>query len=902
MWLKLVFLILFWGGDHSWSVGDIQISKFTALQNELKSSPKHWFSNLKVVLFRTVRTFKWELRFATKNTDSLVCSRNNILRQTMSLSNVLQTGKQISIHRILDENQINKQVWATVGKVTCSPSNFHQTHLPIGWTFELHSKLGLNITFEHINLIMRQHCWQQFVSINNYHQHQHFRFCAEVSAFSFYTNWRITEILCKLSGASRKFLIQFLFSVTDRGVIVSEYPVSYLAENTKKPRLTSVHKIPSANISICTFLIEVSKTRQLTLNVFQCHSDWLQVFDGPGPLSETLKPQGKILQASSFQAVFQILTKYSSNANRDICALNYISRTLGTEWSLKSFVSKLVVNTKCKRNPCVAIVSAPKALHVNLTVISVKYQSKGTLSCRYGGFCYFENFTHFKEECLCSNHSFTLSPSRSFYSKLSQLQVVLFWYKAYTNVEVSVNLSTSNCTPVVIDICFTKFCQQNVSECRQILASLAQTNDLEIDFNGNLLDNTDTFLPSRETLSIFQHLFQGIEIQSKGRSCIVVQLRDFNFPSATLCQLHISSLLNNSAPTNVTIVGDYESPLNILNRADDIKEFCFVENTTVHCTNEVDRGLGKQSSFVFKQSFQRRKSQDILTFNLFLGKGEWIDIIWKGNLQSVASPCEEVPVTSRRYAVMLKHMSNDSVPAMLVRITYHNSTPLPLPRPLACLITSRLVGAVVYLHVSRIKPDTLVRTHIELPEIPYLIEGLPGCAEFEKVFSICVAWSPPKPGLGVYSFKEPKRCNISNMLYKSIHCGNISFSEQQASAPAVSRKMKSYFLLFQTDDSFSWSEADKTCHEEGGGLQLPCFYGDRDLQEFLCLLHDLYPTVVLEALFMGLVFQQVRMSETHTHKASHTDTYTLTHIMSLVSTKFKASIENESNPQNSIFS
>ena len=108
--------------------------------------------------------------------------------------------------------------------------------------------------------------------------------------------------------------------------------------------------------------------------------------------------------------------------------------------SMRSSVVNLETNNKFK---------------INCTVMMLKYSGPLDSSCKYGGLVAYDTQENINKHIisLCNENISQFSQPRNMYSTENKLVFVVYSYKEYSNLNVTVKITTSVCDLVRIDIC-----------------------------------------------------------------------------------------------------------------------------------------------------------------------------------------------------------------------------------------------------------------------------------------------------------------------------------------------------------------------------------------------------------------------------------------------------------------
>ena len=91
-------------------------------------------------------------------------------------------------------------------------------------------------------------------------------------------------------------------------------------------------------------------------------------------------------------------------------------------------------------------------MQVNVTLLTFIYAGINNSLCLFGGLTMYDviNSTYKETFSSCKSHVYD---TKSFYSTNSSLLFVLYMYKYYSLIHVTFSVSSTNCEPIVIDIC-----------------------------------------------------------------------------------------------------------------------------------------------------------------------------------------------------------------------------------------------------------------------------------------------------------------------------------------------------------------------------------------------------------------------------------------------------------------
>ena len=147
-------------------------------------------------------------------------------------------------------------------------------------------------------------------------------------------------------------------------------------------------------------------------------------------------------------------------------------------------------NQNCRKSLCISLVNADLSYQVNITSILVKSTNSYNFNCIYAGLVSGEMFVSgFLESntTICESSS-DIKPM-SFYSRNSSLILVLYWYKRYSEINVSLMISQTKCKTALINLCVLELlCEITKIRCQSYINNMTR-------FSGiNLTANHFTFI------------------------------------------------------------------------------------------------------------------------------------------------------------------------------------------------------------------------------------------------------------------------------------------------------------------------------------------------------------------------------------------------------------------------
>ncbi len=336
------------------------------------------------------------------------------------------------------------------------------------WSFKIDSYFfGLNLTvhtFSSLNQITKP-C-QSFVEVDSSVNHI---FCGQHSCFSLYLIQQVTVKLEAHVEAHYQFNVSYsvmdivLRSGSLRDPRLADQNIIYLQiVYILSAKLVLKHSERQLEIStrpdkFVSFLLSVEKMKFVIVSLRRMFLKRCLIFDGPGVRSQMTEAVSVAESSSYSMSTFQCLIHTWTNGSQFI--VNYSSKNLHSTLSLyvhrnQPPVSYTFPRKDCNKIPCVFEVGTDdgRSIHVNMTVTKLHYAGVESLTCRYGGLVAGEFYrVEYKHSAtLCREHNSRRKVSRSLYSMSSSTTVLLYWYKPYSLIRVTVEVSTTTCAPVLL--------------------------------------------------------------------------------------------------------------------------------------------------------------------------------------------------------------------------------------------------------------------------------------------------------------------------------------------------------------------------------------------------------------------------------------------------------------------
>ena len=333
--------------------------------------------------------------------------------------------------------------------------------------FSLHELMRLNITFTliHISYMNLYRCFIGKVEVNAYlldlTSHKIYdihktEYCGIHSYVINYPAYRFVEIKTSVHAAVQ-YNVSLSFSIIDQKLLKSSEE-NYNKESKVFRNLILHTSYFNSDIFTIVF-ISTMKTKFISLQLPGTYDSIISVFDGPGLLSKKVRPVTKFsvtqFSSSSFQCTVIIKGKLNSIKEMIFSDINIhdVCRVV-----VRNNETNVFMYTKdiCHLQPviCVINVSSQMNHRVNLTISEIQHIGPNNLKCQYAGISVFDSNTPYLTEVKTLCHSFKGVKYQSFYSKnASFLIFMIYMYKEYGKINITIYLSQTKCRPITINVC-----------------------------------------------------------------------------------------------------------------------------------------------------------------------------------------------------------------------------------------------------------------------------------------------------------------------------------------------------------------------------------------------------------------------------------------------------------------
>ena len=361
-------------------------------------------------------------------------------------------------------------------------------HVAYTWILQMDVTLRAHLKFETIYFPLSPHdCMKGNITISQNSLHYPtFIFCGQMAALFLYPS--SPKINIKISVMDK-----ILYKVNISYMVMGNNIIETTEGNFNSSEVLYSSVSIRENIRVISYFIQVQKTQKIVLNISNANHSL--VFDGPGYFSEVIQKRMLLIKTNkeyytttSFQCLLQVLTFYNMRAfETSYFDFFGIYQTLHMI-NLSNKIANIKIPSIIYNNvPCILGIRVPSEQYVNITILHQSYKGQRTMDCKYGGIAFIENTEHAHNEVatICESHNSTVSHNRNIFSHSSSLIIVTYWYKSYSSMSVSLNVRSTVCQSVQIDICkFHTRCRshRNMKHCLEYVGPIFKSLNISVSY------------------------------------------------------------------------------------------------------------------------------------------------------------------------------------------------------------------------------------------------------------------------------------------------------------------------------------------------------------------------------------------------------------------------------------
>ena len=333
--------------------------------------------------------------------------------------------------------------------------------------FILDERLRLNLTFQHIYFGFQNlhDCSVGEVRVISHSPNmQVFKYCGiHSNLINYPQNKNVSIILTSLADPSPNHIydVIVLFSVIDTKRIVSLPKLRSLWTN-----LVWNLYLEQNTIGAMRFQLTTTKHQIFIINFTVNSQATIDLFDGPGTLSPNIYLcNQESYTTSTFQCAIHLWTPFTENLERE-CGFTFV--TMPSNISKKIKMSNFLTHTISHELTNSKIWKIFSNVHLKLTIKTIMYTGYNDPICTFAGISVYSanKDTEITNDCF-SFYDFNID--KDIYPSSNVTLLVLYSYKEYGDLNITMQLSTTQCKPVTIDTCaLTHLCKYpNTIMCKE---------------------------------------------------------------------------------------------------------------------------------------------------------------------------------------------------------------------------------------------------------------------------------------------------------------------------------------------------------------------------------------------------------------------------------------------------
>ena len=227
------------------------------------------------------------------------------------------------------------------------------------------------------------------------------------------------------------------------------------------------------------FHIQIDKIYIICMTVNNKNNESYEIYDGPDDLSDPIKSNNLSLYVTS---MFQCIIKISSHLylNRSNAILKYFSKINKISVNLNILDFKYVlINYPTGESSPLSIVTISSKLnhHLNISITNFTNNCTNNTLCTYACISFYEvsGDTYVEKRSICTDEG-DFYKHRHIYSNQSKILVVMYAYKRYGMMHMSMKIAATKCklTKMNVYLCAydfycSKYIRQNLDLCKRLI-------------------------------------------------------------------------------------------------------------------------------------------------------------------------------------------------------------------------------------------------------------------------------------------------------------------------------------------------------------------------------------------------------------------------------------------------
>ena len=236
------------------------------------------------------------------------------------------------------------------------------------------------------------------------------------------------------------------YSVIDTKMIVSLQKYRLLSRNF----VWNLNLVPK-DIRVMKFALRTKKYQHFIIKFTNDSELVVELYDGPGTHSSNIfKNNHEIHISSTFQSIIYLWIPSAKRLNME-CGFQFVTESSSVRKNVHFNDSHIISHALTKYE----VWKIFSYYNVNLTIINLTYTGFNDPLCTFAGITAYSlknnSYTELTTECNFFNNVYSMY--RDIYSKSNETMLVLYSYKEYGNLSLTMQFSSTKCKPVTINTC-----------------------------------------------------------------------------------------------------------------------------------------------------------------------------------------------------------------------------------------------------------------------------------------------------------------------------------------------------------------------------------------------------------------------------------------------------------------
>ncbi len=318
------------------------------------------------------------------------------------------------------------------------------------WNLQINLRVRMAFSYFRIDEMLGRCLYNLTVTCNNICPNP-FTFYGFRAIFTFYPPDNVFALNLHY-GRVQYMKIEVFFDILAAQIVSNVFPSANI-ENSQS--LYSYHfHTPSMLLEVTK--VKVAPLRSIVFRFLLPEFAHIILYDGPWYKAwcRTISPGTKMMETSGFQAVLNLVSK-SKNISKSF-NISFAGKLVkATVQSLQQNRQYILLHLSSqiigKVHAFASVIESPVDTNIEVSLINYQYVGEYHSQCIYSGFSIYDSHNHTELRTVCSNGSSSKLPA--YFSDQNHIFLLLYSYKEYSSIEVSVNVSCARCRVVKVHAC-----------------------------------------------------------------------------------------------------------------------------------------------------------------------------------------------------------------------------------------------------------------------------------------------------------------------------------------------------------------------------------------------------------------------------------------------------------------